>query len=77
MKIAILNLMPNKVETENQLQRSLGKNDYDIEFTFLRTATYQPKNSDPAYLEENYKIIDDVLSEEFQGFICTGAPVET
>ena len=62
MKIAILNLMPNKVETENQLQKSLGQNDYGLEFTFLRTATYQSKNSDPAYLEENYKIIDDVLS---------------
>ena len=77
MKIAVLNLMPNKVETENQLQKSLGKNNYGLEFTFLRTATYQSKNSDPAYLEENYKIIDDVLSEEFHGFICTGAPVET
>ena len=77
MKIAILNLMPNKIETENHLQKSLGQNDYDIEFTFLRTATYQSKNSDPAYLEANYKIIDDVLSENFQGFICTGAPVET
>ena len=77
MKIAVLNLMPNKVETENQLQKSLGQNNYGLEFTFLRTATYQPKNSDPAYLEANYKIIDDVLSEEFHGFICTGAPVET
>ena len=77
MKIAVLNLMPNKVETEDQLQKSLGQNNYGLEFTFLRTATYQPKNSDPAYLEANYKIIDDVLSEEFHGFICTGAPVET
>ena len=77
MKIAVLNLMPNKVETENHLQKSLGQNDYDIEYTFLRTATYQSKNSDPAYLEANYKIIDDIISEEFHGFICTGSPVET
>ena len=62
MKIAVLNLMPNKVETENHLQKSLGQNDYDIEYTFLRTATYQSKNSDPAYLEANYKIIDDIIS---------------
>ena len=48
MKIAVLNLMPNKVETENHLQKSLGQNDYDIEYTFLRTATYQSKNSDHA-----------------------------
>ena len=77
MKIAVLNLMPNKVETENHLQKSLGKNDYDIEYTFLRTATYQSKISAHGYLEANYKIIDDIISEEFHGFICTGSPVET
>ena len=77
MRIVVLNLMPNKIETENQLKKSLGNNDYDLEFTFLRTATYHSKNSDPVYLDENYKIIDDIISEHFEGFICTGAPVET
>jgi len=77
MKIAVLNLMPNKIETENQLKKSLSQNNYNIEYTFIRTESYEPKNSDPGYLESNYKTIRDILSEEFQGFICTGAPVET
>ena len=51
IEIAVLNLMPNKVETEQQLKRKLGSFSENVNFTFLRTATYAPKNTDINYLK--------------------------
>ena len=76
LKIAILNLMPNKIETEKQLSKALGYNNYKLEFTFLRTGSYIPKNTDLQYLKSKYKLIDEIISNKYHGFICTGAPVE-
>ena len=77
MKILILNLMPNKIETERHLKNSLNTGAKKIDFTFLRTASYQSKNSDFDYLKQNYKVFSEIDNEKFDGFICTGAPVET
>ena len=57
IEIAVLNLMPNKVETEQQLKRKLGSFSENVNFTFLRTATYAPKNTDINYLK--YYIISN------------------
>ena len=57
LKIAVLNLMPNKIETEKQLSKALGYNNYKLEFTFLRTRSYIPKNTDLQYLKSKYKLI--------------------
>ena len=43
LRVAILNLMPTKVETETQLLRLLGNSALQVEITLLQTATYQPK----------------------------------
>ena len=77
MKILVLNLMPNKIETENQITNVLKNKTFQLEFTFLRTASYKSKNTDFSYLEKNYKVFDEISNLKFDGFICTGAPVET
>ena len=77
MKILVLNLMPNKIETENQITNVLKNKNFELEFTFLRTASYKSKNTDFSYLEKNYKVFDEISNLKFDGFICTGAPVET
>ncbi len=77
LKIAILNLMPLKEVTETQLLRVLGNTSLQIEPVFLATETYQPKNTDKAYLDAFYRTFDEVKDENFDGFIITGAPVET
>ena len=76
MKILVLNLMPNKIETENQITNVLKNKNFELEFTFLRTASYKSKNTDFSYLEKNYKVFDEISNLKFDGFICTGAPVE-
>ena len=77
LKILILNLMPNKIETENQFKKLFGKIDSQIELTFLRTATYESKNTPKSYLLNHYKTLSEVSLDQFDGFICTGSPVET
>ena len=41
IEIAILNLMPTKVETETQLMRLLGNTPLQVNITLVGTATYR------------------------------------
>ncbi|WP_320036330.1 homoserine O-succinyltransferase [Halarcobacter sp.] len=77
LKILILNLMPNKVETETQLLRLLGNTPLQTEVTLIKTATYQSKNTSEDHLESFYKTFDEVKNHNFDGLIITGAPIET
>ncbi|WP_313756820.1 homoserine O-succinyltransferase [Tissierella sp.] len=75
-KTLILNLMPNKTETEYQLLKILGNSFIDVQVDFLYTKTYKPKNIDLNYLEETYKTLDEVRNTNYDGMIITGAPLE-
>ncbi len=75
-KILILNLMPNKTETEYQLLKILGNSFIDVQVDFLYTKTYKPKNIALNYLEETYKTLDEVRNANYDGMIITGAPLE-
>lgn len=76
LHVAILNLMPTKIETETQLLRLLGNSALQVEITLLQTATYQPKNTTSAHLVAHYKTWEQVRKEKFDGLVITGAPVE-
>ena len=77
LKIAILNLMPNKVETETQLLRLLGNTPLQIDIELLQTASHDSKNTSKEHLFKFYRKFADVRDERFDGLIITGAPVET
>ena len=77
LKILILNLMPNKVETETQLLRLLSNTPLQTEITLLKTASYQSKNTSTDHLESFYKTFDEIKDHYYDGLIITGAPVET
>lgn len=76
LKIAILNIMPTKEQTEAQLMRLLANTPLQIEPVLLRPATHEPKNTSAEHLEMFYKTLDEVRDERFDGLIVTGAPVE-
>ena len=76
LRIAILNLMPNKVETEVQLMRLLSNTPLQVEIELLQMKTHQNKNTATQYLDAFYKTFDDVKEEKFDGLIITGAPIE-
>lgn len=50
LKIAILNLMPKKIETETQLLRLLGNTPLQVEIELLQTATHVAKNTSQEHL---------------------------
>ena len=76
LKIAILNLMPTKVETETQLCRLIGNSPLQVEITLLHPASYQSKNTPYEHLLSHYRTIEKVWDEKFDGLVITGAPVE-
>lgn len=76
LKIAILNLMPKKLETEAQLLRLLSNTPLQVNIELLQTATYHAKHTSADHLLNFYKTIDDVKNEQFDGLVITGAPVE-
>lgn len=76
LKIAILNLMPTKVETETQLLRLLSNTPLQIKIQLLHPATHISKNTSASHLNAFYKTYYDVREEKFDGLIITGAPVE-
>ena len=77
LEIAILNLMPPKVETETQFMRLLSNSPLQVNVTLLYTDTYKSKNTAAAHLDRFYKKFDDIRNKHFDGMIVTGAPVET
>ncbi|MCL2369993.1 MAG: homoserine O-succinyltransferase [Firmicutes bacterium] len=79
LNLGILNLMPNKIDTEIQLLRLIANTPLQSEVTLLHTASYIGKNVETEHLKTFYKTFDDVYKNniKFDGLIITGAPVET
>ncbi|MBQ6173411.1 MAG: homoserine O-succinyltransferase [Clostridia bacterium] len=76
LQIAILNIMPNKEDTELQLLRLLSNTPLQVRVTFLRLDSHQYKNTPEEYLSQFYKPFSSVKERRFDGLIITGAPVE-
>ncbi len=76
LEIAVLNLMPTKIETETQLLRVLGNTPLQINVQFINTKTHISKNTSKSHIETFYKTFDDIKDNKFDGLIITGAPVE-
>ena len=77
LRIALLNLMPDKPKTEIQFARLLGATPLQVELSLVQLASYTPRNTPPEHLAAFYRTWDEVRHERFDGFVVTGAPVET
>ena len=76
LKIAILNLMPNKLDTELHLLRSLSNTPLQLDITFLQTESYVPTHVSESHMEKFYNYFSEIKDTRFDGLIITGAPVE-
>ena len=76
LRIALLNLMPKKIATENQFARLIGATPLQIELSLIRMSEHQTKNTAAEHMEEFYRPFTDVRDEKFDGLIITGAPIE-
>ncbi|MCL2290136.1 MAG: homoserine O-succinyltransferase [Bacteroidetes bacterium] len=75
MKIAIVNLMPNKEETENQWIQALANAPKSVEIDWIRTH-HESKNTSLEYLEKKYILFSDIKDRFYDAMVITGAPVE-
>jgi len=78
LRIALLNLMPKKIQTENQFARLIGATPLQIDFQLIRMSEHQAKNTAADHMETFYRPFSDVTAtgEKFDGLIITGAPIE-
>ncbi len=77
LQIGLLNLMPNKIKTEVQMARLVGASPLQVEFSLIRLGTHKAKNTSEEHLLSFYQTWEEVKDRKFDGFIITGAPVET
>jgi homoserine O-succinyltransferase len=78
LRIALLNLMPKKIQTENQFARLIGATPLQIELSLIRMSEHQTKNTAADHMENFYRPFAEVeaTGEKFDGLIITGAPIE-
>lgn len=76
LRIALLNLMPKKIQTETQFARLIGATPLQIELTLIRMSEHQAKNTATDHMESFYRPFADIQNEKFDGLIITGAPIE-
>lgn len=78
LEILILNLMPLKVETENQIFSLLANSPLQVNITLLSTQSYIGTNTKKDHLDKFYLNFSDIKhrSQKFDGAIVTGAPIE-
>lgn len=76
LEVLIINLMPTKIETENQILSLLANSPLQVNITLLSTASYVGTNTPKSHLDRFYVNFGDIKGRNFDGAIVTGAPIE-
>lgn len=74
--LLILNLMPNKLETEKQLNYVFKNNNEILEKTYCYPGTHHFKSIQPKEVKERYRSFEEIKGNQYDGLLITGAPVE-
>jgi homoserine O-succinyltransferase len=76
LRIALLNLMPQKIVTETDLIRTLSNTSLQLELDLFYMDEHESKNTPREHLQVFYKTFDQIKHHRYDGLIITGAPVE-
>ena len=76
LQIAIVNLMPTKIDTETQLLRLLGNTSLQVETELIKMQSHVSRNTSAEHLTAFYRTFPEIRDRNFDGMIITGAPVE-
>ncbi len=76
LKIAILNLMPKKIETETQLLRLLSNTPLQVDIELVQVSSHRSKNTSEEHMLTFYKTFPEIKNNHYDGMIITGAPIE-
>ncbi|WKE66867.1 homoserine O-succinyltransferase [Gallaecimonas kandeliae] len=75
MEVLLLNLMPKKIDTENQILRLLANTPLQVNIRLLRIDARGSRNTPQSHLERFYCDFEDIRGQNFDGLIITGAPL--
>ncbi len=75
LKVLVLNLMPKKIETENQFLRLLSNSPLQIDIQLLRIDSRESRNTPREHLNNFYCNFEDIRHNNYDGLIVTGAPL--
>ncbi len=76
LRIGLLNLMPKKIQTENQFARLIGATPLQIDLSLIRMTGHRTKNTAAVHMAEFYRPFQEVKDQKFDGLVITGAPIE-
>lgn len=76
LRILLLNLMPIKAVTELDISRQLSKTDLPVQLIPMKIRSQQYKNTPQEHMDAFYRNFDELASQQYEGMIVTGAPVE-
>jgi len=76
LRVGLLNLMPNKINTETQIARLLGATPLQVELTLIKMSNHASRNTPSEHLASFYQDWSDLKEQKFDGLIVTGAPIE-
>src|ERR1700761_5381929 len=77
LRIGLLNLMPDKPRTETQFARLLAATPLQLDLSLVHLTSHTPRHTSAEHMAAFYRTWEEVRNEAFDGFIITGAPVET
>lgn len=75
LQVVVLNLMPKKIETENQILRLLANTPLQVNVELLRIDYRASKNTPQEHIDEFYHDFERIRHRNFDGLIITGAPL--
>ncbi|OWO78685.1 homoserine O-succinyltransferase [Photorhabdus luminescens] len=75
LKVLLLNLMPKKIETENQFLRLLSNTPLQVDIQLLRVDNRKCRNTPAEHLNNFYCDFEQIKYQNFDGLIVTGAPL--
>ncbi|WP_100642099.1 homoserine O-acetyltransferase MetA [Alteromonas facilis] len=75
LEVGILNLMPNKIETEIQILRLLSNTPLQINVDLIRIDEQVSKHTSEQHMNAFYHAFSEVAHKRYDGLIVTGAPL--
>lgn len=75
LQVVVLNLMPKKIETENQILRLLSNTPLQVNVELLRIDFRASKNTPKEHIDKFYHDFERIRHNNYDGLIITGAPL--
>ena len=72
LRIVILNIMPLKIATENQILRLLTNSPLQVTVDFIHFKSHLSKNTPQSHLDYFYRTFDEIRNTKYDGMIITG-----